>query len=112
MDGMRVALVAVALTLLLSGCATSSWYRPDVPPEIVQRDSEECRAQAQRRATRELSDDDPFFSGAASRHHRIGTPEPMTSGLAVERDVHDRCMRGKGYTLVKGPEPHRASGSP
>jgi hypothetical protein len=107
---MRVALLVVALALLLSGCATYSWVGPGVPPEIVQRDSEECREQARRLVTWTLMDDDPFFWGPG--RYRFGGMGPMTSGLAMEQDVHDRCMRGKGYTLVRDPEPPRAAGSP
>jgi hypothetical protein len=104
------ALFVVAFALVLGGCGTYSWYHPNVPPDIVQRDSAECREQARRLVTWELMDDDPFWG--SRRRWRTGTLGPMTSGLAMEQDVHDRCMRYKGYTLVKDPEPGHPAGSP
>ena len=38
-------------------------------------------------------------------------PEVMTSRLAMEQDVYDRCMRFKSYALIKEPTPPRPAGS-
>jgi hypothetical protein len=103
MDRMRSVPVVVALALLLCGCGTYSWYNPNVPPEITQRDSEACREQARQLVTWELMDDDPFWDRPGWRHHRAPWG-PMTSGLAMEQDVYDRCMRSKGYALIKEPK--------
>jgi hypothetical protein len=99
------AVIVVAVVLLLSGCGTYYWYHPNVPPEIAQRDSEECREQARQLVTWELMDDDPFWPGSGWRYRRGPFLGPMTSGLAMEQDVHDRCMRFKGYALIKEPKP-------
>lgn len=96
----------VALALLLAGCGTYSWYHPNVPPDVVQRDSDECRESARRLVTWELMDDDPFW-GFRRRYRPGGL---MTSGLAMEMDLHDRCMRAKGYTLIKDSPAPGASG--
>ena len=107
---MRSVVVVVALPLLLSGCGTYYWYHPDVPPEITQRDSEECREYARRLVTLALMDDDWFWGGP----HWLGRSHlgPPVSGLAMEQDVYDRCMRTKGYALVKEPKPPHPAGSP
>lgn len=107
---MRRLLVVTALALASSGCATYSWFNPNVPPEIAERDSAECREQARRLVTWELMDDDPFWGGVGGRYRRGPFVGPLTSGLAMEQDVHDRCMRYKGYVLIKDPEAPRPSG--
>jgi hypothetical protein len=109
---MRTIASVVAFALLLSGCGTYYWYNPHVPPEIAQRDSEECREQARQLTTLALMDDDPLWWGPGWRHHRGPFFGPMTSGLAMEQDVYDRCMRFKGYALIKEPERPSPSGSP
>lgn len=105
---MRAVLIAVALALLAGGCATYTWYHPNVPPEIAERDSQECREQARQLVTWELMDDDPFWSGPGWRHRRGPFVGPMTSGLAMEQNLHDRCMRAKGYALVRQDPPRPA----
>jgi hypothetical protein len=104
---MRLAVV-LGLAFVVSGCATYSWHHPTVPPEITQRDSEECRDRSRRLVALELMGDDPFWWGPGWRYQRAPFG-PMTSGLAMEQDAYDRCMRSKGYALVK--DPPRASGS-
>lgn len=104
---MRRSAVAVACALLLAGCGTYSWYHPNVPPEIAQRDSDECREYARRVVMWELMDDDPFWGFGRRRRGSLG---PMTSGLSMEMDLHDRCMRAKGYALIK--EPARGAAGP
>jgi hypothetical protein len=101
---MRSIIAVVAFALLSAGCATYSWYNPRVPPEIAQRDQAECREQASRLVNWELMDDRPFWGFGWNR----GPFVPTTSGLAMEQDVFDRCMRYKGYALVENP---KASGA-
>jgi hypothetical protein len=103
---MRRLLTLVGMASLLAGCASYSWYNPNVPPEIAQRDSEECRRQAAYLVNAQLMADDPFWWGP-----RYWGPGPPVSGLALEQDVYRRCMTFKGYTLVKDPEPGRPSGA-
>jgi hypothetical protein len=105
---MRSALTVVILALLVGGCAAYSLYNPNVPPEIADRDSQECREQARQLVNWTLMDDDQFWSGPGWRHRRGPFYSPMTSGLAMEQDVYDRCMRYKGYTLIKQERPTAA----
>jgi len=104
---MHRALTVVGIASLLAGCASYSWYNPNVPPEIAQRDSEECRQQAAYLVNTRLMADDPFWWGPGSR--RWGPALPV-SGLEMEQDVYRRCMMFKGYTLVKNPDPAHPSG--
>jgi hypothetical protein len=107
---MRGTPAVVLLATLLAGCASYSWYKPNVPPEIAQRDSDDCRRQAAYRVNTELMADDPFWWGPG---HRYWGPPPgiPVSGLALEQDAYRRCMNFKGYTLVKDPEPAHPSGA-
>src|ERR1700694_4147261 len=103
---MRSAVAFVAGTPLLSGCASYSWYNPNVPPEIAERDSEECRQQAAYLVNTTLMANDPFW--LAPDPLRWGPP---VSGLALEQDMYRRCMTSKGYALVKD-QPGRPAGPP
>ena len=94
-------LTAVVPALLLAGCASYSWYNPDVAPEITARDTEECRRQASYVVNTELMGDDPLWDGIG-RHHR--GPWMPVSGLELEQDAFRRCMRVKGYALVRDPK--------
>ena len=108
---MRTMLFAAVLALACSGCATYSWYNPNVPPEIASRDEAECREQARVLVNWTLMDDDPFW-GVRGPYRRGPFVGPLTSGLAMEQDVYSRCMRHKGYALVKNPDPPRPAGGP
>lgn len=99
---MRRLLVIVAFAPLVAGCASYSWYRPGVPPEIAARDGEECRQQAAYLVNAELMAYDPLWPG--STYWGWGPTFPV-SGLAMEQDVFRRCMHFKGYELVRDPEP-------
>jgi hypothetical protein len=101
-------LVGLVVLVLASGCASYSWYHPNVPPELIARDEAECREQARQLVTLELMDD-PFWWDPGFRHRR-GLGLPVTTGLAMEQDVFNRCMRFKGYALVK--DPRAPSGGP
>ena len=103
---MRTLVTIVAFAGLVGGCASYSWYNPNVPPEIAARDSEECRQQAAYLVNMQLMAKDPLWPGA------YWGPSLPVSGLELEQDVFRRCMTFKGYTLVKDPEPVSARRSP
>lgn len=91
---MRRLIVLAAAVPLLAGCASSAyWYKPEVPPEIVARDTEECRKHAAAAAKAEQSGEDPV-----GRHHR-GPKDPASE---ADQDTFKHCMTTKGYALVKG----------
>jgi hypothetical protein len=106
---MRNVCALVALALLASGCATYSWYKADVPPEIAAQDSQECRSQASYMVNRWYMDE-PFWWGTGWRHLHPYPTWPTSSALGAEQDVFNRCMYYKGYALIKDPKPPRASG--
>lgn len=81
-------------------------YNPNVPPEIAERDSQECRRQAAYLVNTTLMADDPFWLAPDSL--RWGPP---VSGLALEQDMYRRCMTSRGYALVED-QPGRPSGPP
>src|SRR2546428_11232285 len=43
---MRRVLLAATLALLLGGCASYAWVKPDVTAEVRARDEDSCRAEA------------------------------------------------------------------
>ena len=104
---MRREIIVVAFASVLAGCASYSWYNPNVPPEIAQRDNDECRQQATHLVNRQLMSYDPFWSG----YPRYWGPVPPVSGLEMEQDVYRRCMTFKGYSLVKKPGANQPAGA-
>ena len=64
-------------------------------PEIVTRDTEECRRQAAAAVRAEQSGEDPV-----GRHHR--GPKDPASAPEPDRDTFKHCMTAKGYALVRG----------
>ncbi len=112
----RSTIVCACVSLLLAGCASYAWTKPGAPPDVARRDSEECRAQAW-----DLVNYSAFavpyapyaWWGAAGWGPwgvPWGSPFPDPAWrLDAEDRVYDRCMRYKGYTLVKVPKPQPAA---
>jgi PBP1b-binding outer membrane lipoprotein LpoB len=44
--GMRRVYLVTTLALLLGGCASYAWIKPDATPEVMARDDASCRAEA------------------------------------------------------------------
>jgi hypothetical protein len=100
---MRRGIAVVAFASVLAGCASYSWYNPNVPSEIAQRDNDECRQQATYLVNTPLMSYDPFWPGFP----RYWGPGP----LEMEQDVYRRCMIFKGYRQVKNPDPNHPAGA-
>ena len=45
-DVMRHVCLVATLALLLGGCASYAWVKPDATPEVMARDDASCRAEA------------------------------------------------------------------
>jgi hypothetical protein len=116
---MRGVITLAALALLTAGCATYSWYRPDTPPELAAQDDAECYDLARDSARDIALSAFPRFYGPAfySPLHpwpygvwgAWGDPywgpgaDPMWR-MDVERRIHNRCMRSRGYELYREPK--------
>jgi hypothetical protein len=100
---MRHALIGAALVVLLAGCGGRyAWQKPDATAEALARDEASCRAEA-----RDLAHE--------YAHGGVGAPwtfspwrRPWTGPYAdpswrveAEQRVFERCMRGRGYELVR-----------
>jgi hypothetical protein len=98
---MRRLLLAATLVMLLGGCASYAWVKPDATAEITARDDAACRAEARDLAT-------GYIYGGGGIGAPWGYPpwqtvpymDPSRQAMA-EQSVYDRCMRGRGYELVR-----------
>lgn|SRR5262245_11816160 len=100
-DAMRRRVLAATLVMLLGGCASYAWVKPDATAESTARDEAACRAEA-----RDLAATGYIYGGAgAPRGYPPWQPVPYAnpSWQAVEQRVYDQCMRGRGYELTKQP---------
>lgn len=104
-------LIAIGgLAILVSGCATYSWYRPDTPAELTARDQAECYEFA-RDTTRDIAFSAfPRFYGPVRPWPTLGWSgwyDPYWAGgdplwrMDVEQRIHDGCMRSRGYDLQR-----------
>ena len=99
---MRRVLLAATLALLLGGCASYAWVKPDVTAEVRARDEDSCRAEA-----RDLANEYAYGGFGAPPLYSPG-PRPWMGPAAdpswqaaAEQRVYERCMRGRGYDLVR-----------
>jgi len=93
---MKTALLLCAL--LLAGCATQSWVRPDTPPDIADRDDVDCQRWARMEASNRASG---FYDGPVYSQRSISRPEPPFDSRGYrtydEASLSDFCMRSRGY---------------
>jgi hypothetical protein len=115
---MRGILAVAALALATSGCATYRWYRADTPPDLAVQDDVEC-TQLARDAAQDiaLSAFPRFYGPVFYRPGRFwpywgwgpwddpywGPAGDPLWRMDVERAIHDRCMRSRGYELQREP---------
>jgi hypothetical protein len=98
-------LSAVALALLVAGCAEMRWSKPGVDPAKLEEDLAQCRGEARLQAARESLPRMPG-SSPALRTDSTGRPvvaQPGSRGtdtLVLEQELTSSCMRGKGYQLA------------
>ena len=114
----RCGLALAAVGLLLSGCATYTWYRPDTPSDVVAQEETECSALA-RDAARDIAVSAyPRFYGPPWPYGPYamwpgwgGWGDPFWSSMGgplwrmdVEQRILDTCMRHRGYELQREPK--------
>ena len=85
----------------VAGCASYTWYKPNAPADVVQRDERECRELAWKIAS-DYSFWGPGFDWPSASPRWYPAADPMWR-LDAEQRVLDRCMETKGYRLVKQP---------
>jgi hypothetical protein len=100
-DVMR-RLIGATLVLVLGGCASYTWVKPDVTAEVMARDEQTCRAEAHDLAGAYV----PAPGGySPSRGPWTGPYTDPSWQAAAEQRVYERCMRGRGYDLVRTDRP-------
>ena len=97
---MRRRLLAATLAMLLGGCASYAWVKPDATAEMTARDDAACRAEA-----RDLAATGYVYGGVGAPWgyppwQAVPYADPSWQAAAEQR-VYDRCMRGRGYDLVR-----------
>ena len=102
-DVMRRMCLVATLALLLGGCASYAWVKPDATREVMARDEASCRAEA-----RDLSSEYAYGgAGVPSAGYPPWQGPPMgpyadpSWRATAEQRVYERCMRGRGYDLVR-----------
>lgn len=88
------SLVAAALLLPLAGCAVGTWVHPGGPDAngaSVCHSSAHARTLVQRGGSPETVDEEHAFAASLERNY-------------------DECMRGRGWSRLRGGEPGPARG--
>ena len=79
----------VLLALLLSGCTTLTWMRPNTTAEQTEQDGAECRIGAYGKH--------PYKEVVVEHEHSATTTEDGNDMIRDEEASY--CMRTKGYAL-------------
>lgn len=106
-------LVPLAALLLLWGCASVEWVKPDATPEQLAEDSKQCEESAYRetnlRAARYFGQYGPMiYQDSLSRRFLVWPwgpfSDPYGDRYMEERRLSNFCMRSKGYELKSVPK--------
>lgn len=104
---MNKRLALFAMPLLLAGCASVAWVRPDTPPAQAQADQAQCQDLAWRDA-QYAAWRQPWMPGWGSE----GPWGPWRLDPFYEQSrLADFCMRARGYQLVEIPRDDGESAS-
>jgi hypothetical protein len=96
------SVVFAALMLLLGGCATYSWVKPNTTAELTAQDEQSCRAQAHDLSMEYALTSYGVALGAEPwRRPWMGPYGDPSMRAAAEQRVYERCMRDRGYDLVR-----------
>src|SRR2546428_9051905 len=93
---MRRVLLAATLALLLGGCASYAWVKPDVTAEVRARDEDSCRAEA-----RDLANEYAYGGFGAPPLYSPG-PRPWM-GPAAHPPWHHVCARDRRLDVSPAP---------
>jgi hypothetical protein len=106
----NLRLSAVAVAVLLAGCANLRWHKDGADAAALERDLGECQQQAHAQAVRQswsygLSSP-PIIGVDAQGHALLSQPRRTDSDLFfMEHDLERICMRGRGYQLLPVEKP-------
>ena len=104
-DAMRRRLFAATLLMLLGGCASYAWVKPDATAETTARDEAACRAEARNVAAGYVYG--PVAAPGAYPPWQMvpyGNPGPYANPAwqaGAEQRLYDSCMRSRGYELMR-----------
>jgi len=112
-DSMRRIVPWLAVALVLGGCSYA-WIRPDSTPAEARAAEQWCRAQAADLVPDVWLDASPccwgptypwgpawYTAGSYGGPGWYGWWPDPSAQLAAQQRVYDRCMRAKGYDLVR-----------
>jgi hypothetical protein len=100
-EAMRHLVSTATLVMLLGGCASYAWVKPDATAEMTARDDAACRAEA-----RDLATTGYVYGGIGPPWgypppgRPVPYPDPSWQAVTEQR-VYDRCMRDRGYELMR-----------
>jgi hypothetical protein len=98
------------LAMLMSGCATYTWYRADTPADVAARDQAECSDLARDSARDSTFSAFPRPYGPPRTWATPGVPwrDPYWGPAGdplwrtdLEQRIRERCMRERGYDLQR-----------
>jgi hypothetical protein len=95
----RRRLLAATLVILLGGCASYAWVKPDATVEMTARDEVACRTEARDLATTGFVYGGMGAPGGYPPWQQVPYPDPSWQ-VVTEQRIFDRCMRSRGYELM------------
>jgi hypothetical protein len=96
------SVVFAALMLLLGGCATYAWVKPDATAELTAQDEQRCRTQAHDLSMEyALSSYGGPWGADPWRRPWMGPYGDPSLRAAAQQRVYERCMHERGYDLVR-----------
>jgi len=105
--------IGIFALVLLAGCSSMQWDRPDVSAEQLRADEEECRQAAWREAqvrtwhyhsfSGPVFARDAFGRGFMMWPGRTMAVDPYPYQHLEESRLSQFCMEAKGYRLVPAP---------
>src|SRR5213594_1948190 len=99
----QILTMFVEAVRLRGGCASYAWVKPNVTAEVKAHDEATCRAEA-----RNLTSQYAYggfgapFGYSTWRQPWTGPYSDLSWQVAAEEREYERCMRGRGYDLVRG----------
>jgi hypothetical protein len=103
-EAVRRRLFAATLVMLLGGCASYAWVKPDATAETTARDEAACRAEARNLAAGYEYGRVGYSGVGAPWGYPPWQPVPYANPswqAVAEQRVYDSCMRGRGYELMR-----------
>ena len=105
-NAIRRSAVVTALAVVLGGCASYAWTKPDITADVAARDERSCRTEARDLSMQYAVGGFGVPWGYPPWQRPWGGPygDPSWQAAAEQR-VFESCMRGRGYDLVRVDTP-------